>query len=337
MNRNALVDLYKKHFAFPKVINWGYALFLCSLGTLIVYLIQWIITKSGILFNPTSLVGGFLVISFLVIMALLLPAAALFVEKPSNENIKPTNAIGKNTGLGVVLLSMISGISIPLVTIPLHNFSTWICLKLEKSLVLPAFFIINDNTSSVESSLSYMTNTVIPAFGISLFFTGLMWSCFSEKDKKFAYIIIPLSLAVFSLNPTDFLSLIVCGLWLCYLRSKSQNIIAPFSALIASGLMEMYITKYVESADITMLQVVSDMSPTILYSSVPSIIAGVILFAVFAKPLNEFGDTYKRDSKKRDEGIKPIESLRAGNGLALYIALIIFIVLWIFVFKGVKS
>lgn len=333
MSNNILVKIYKNNFASPVSINWGHSLFLCSLGTLIVFLLQLIAIKTGFLFTTTSLAGYFITNTLLVVFSLLLPVATLYIEKITNPRNVIIDSVGSYSGLGILLLSLLSGIALSLVRIPLHNLCTWIWLRMGNTIIFPAFFFVNDGNSIIEKALEYVSGTVIPSFGIALFFTGLLWACITEKNRSFAYIIIPFALAIFSLNPTDFIAYVSIGLWICFLREKSGNIIAPLLALLSSGVVDMLITKYVKMVDITMVQVYSDMDSTFLFSSGPAFIAGIILLAFFAKPINEFSNSYnKKFGYENTE--EPVRSISSGFNLALIVAIIIFIILWIFVLKG---
>lgn len=333
MSKNTLVRIYKNNFGFPTTINLGHSLFMCSIGTLIVYLIQKIVVRFGVLFTTTSLVGYFILISLLTVFALLIPFATLFFEKQTNPRNNIVDSVGSYSGLGILLLSLLSGVALPFIKIPLHNLCSWIWLRGGNTIVLPAFLNINDGTSTIEQVLSYFANTAIPAFGIAFFFTGLLWECLPKSKKAISYAIVALSFAVFSLNPTDFIGLLFVGLWIVFLRDKAGNAIAPLFALLGSGVSEIFLPKLVESVDITMVQVYSDISPTILYSSAPSFIAGLILLGVFIKPINTFNLAYnseygfENDSKERS-------SQGLTLNLALIVAVIIFIILWVMVFKG---
>lgn len=333
MSKNILVKIYKNNFASPVSINWGHSLFLCAVGTLIVYLLQFIAIKLDFLYNSTSVAGYFITSTLLVTFALLLPVATLYIEKKTHPRNVMIDSIGNFSGIGILLLAFLSGISISFIKIPLHNLCTWLWLRMGNTIIFPAFFFVNDGATPLEKSLAYISDVALPAFGIAMFFTGLLWACITENNRKYAYVIIPLSLAIFSLNPTDFVSYFAIGLWLCFLREKSGNVFAPLFALLSSGIVDMFITKYVNSVDITMVQVYSDMDSTYLFSSGPAFIAGIILLAFFAKPINEFSATYnKKFGFENDE--TPVRSISSGINLALIVAAIIFIILWIMVFRG---
>lgn len=338
MNKNSLVKIYKNNFGFPNTINWGHSMFLCSVGTLIIYLIQSFVIRTDTFYKSTSLVGYFITSALLTTIALLLPVATLFIEKRTSPKSVIVDSVGSFTGIGVLLLSMFSGCALPLIKIPLHNLSTWLWLKAGNTIVFPAFFNVNDGSSVLEKTLSYFATTAIPSFGIALFFTGLMWACLpKKKERLLTYLIIAFSFAVFSLNPADFAGLFVCGIWICFLREKSNNVYAPLLALLSCGGMELFITKYVISVDITMVQVYSDMGTTYLFSSLPAFAGGLILLLVFSRYINEFANSYFLDFSKDDMNKKEDDSkslIRSGINLGLITGIIIFIVLWHFVFKG---
>ncbi|MCQ2466356.1 MAG: CPBP family glutamic-type intramembrane protease [Clostridia bacterium] len=335
MDKKVISQIYKNNFGFPNQINWGHALFLSSVSTLTVYLIQQMFITSGYLFTTTSLAGFFLTNSLLTVLALLLPVATLFIETKTHPKNRIVDSIGDYTGLGPLLLALISGCALPLIKIPLHNLCAWIWLRMGNTVIFPTFFCVNDGVSILEKTLYYFTNTLIPAFGISFFFTGLLWACLpkDKKSKILKYFIIAFSFAVFSLNPTDFLGLFIVGIWLCFLREKANNAWAPLLALLCSGGMEFFVLRHVPSVDITMVQVYSDMNSTYVYSSAPALLAGVILLLSFIKPLTDFNSAYYSEYGYDQQEDKSI-SFKSGINLGLIVAVIIFIVLWVLLLKG---
>lgn len=334
MTLKKIFRILKNHFGFPVTINWGYSLFLCSLGLLTVYLLRNIFLSGGTPISPTSLMGYTMTEPLLVALALLLPTATLFIEKKKNPKNVIVDSIGSFTGIGPMLLSFISGVGLFLVKIPIHNFVSWAWLRLGRTLIFPTFFFVNDPTSKVEIALGYISGTVIPALGLSLFFTGLMWACFRKENGRIATLIIALSMAVFSLNFVDFLAIFVTGIWLCFLRDRTKNVWAPFFSLLGCGLAELFLVRFVKSVDITMVQVYSDIDSTYFYSSLPAFLVGVILLAFFAKTLNDFKMSYDTDVSINGEVRDETPSIASGVNLALICAIIIFLILWIMVIKG---
>ncbi len=333
MTLKKLLRIFKNHFGFPVTINWGYSLFLCSIGLLIVFLLRLIIMSKGLPLSFTSLTGYALTEPLLVALSLLMPVAVLFIEKKKHKGNVIIDSVGKYTGIGPLLLSLISGIGLFLIRVPIHNLVTWSWLKLGKTLIFPSFFFVNTPSGVSEVVLGYIAGTAIPGFGASLFFTGLMWACFRKKDKKIAIFLIAFFYAVFSLNAIDFVAIFLTGIWLCFLRDRTDNVWAPFVALLGSGATEIFFSGFVKSVDITMVQVHSDIDSTYFYSSLPAFLVGVILLAFFAKTLNDFKSSYEADSSINGEEENETPTFLTGVNLSLICAIIIFLILWIIVLK----
>ena len=329
-----ILKIIKHHLGFPQTINWGYSLFLCSLGLLIVYVLRDIAIDKGFPLSPSSLMGYALTAPLLVALALVMPVAVLFIEKKKKKANVIIDSIGHYTGIGPIILSFISGIGLFLIKTPIHNLFTWLILRLGRSLVFPSFFFVNTPSDIVEKIAGYVFGTVIPSFGVCLFFTGLMWACFRKKDKKIATIIIALSYAVFSLNVIDFIAIFAIGIWLCFLRDRTGNVWAPFVSLLGMGLMDMFFSRFVKSVDITMVQVHSDIDSTYFYSSLPAFLVGLILLAFFAKSLNDFKSSYETDLSINGEEASEAPSVLSGVNLSLICAIIVFLVLWIISITG---
>ena len=324
--------IIRNHFGFPKTINWGYSLFICAIGTLLVYIGQDLVTSIGSFPSKTSLTGFTLISPALTVLALLLPACTLFYDKKHPKDLI-VDTIGSFTGLGPLILAFLSGIALMLIRVPLHNLTVWLWLRIGRTPIFPAFFFVNDPGSKVEKVLSFIVGTVIPGFGTSMFFTGLMWACFSKKEKKLAGLIIALAASVFSLNFFDFIPTFVITLWLCFLRDTVNNVFGPFLALAGSGLMQIFFERFVKEVDITMIQVYSDIDSTYFYSSLPACLVGFILLMFLTKSLNEFRDSYRTDFTVSDDN-EETPLFGKGINIALICAVIIFAVLWILLLRG---
>ena len=333
MNLKTITRIIKNHFGFPRTINWGYSLLICSVGTLLVFFLRNFLAKIESFPSVTSLVGYSVIISALVVLALLLPACSLFIDRKRSSADLMVDSIGKFSGVGPLMLSFISGVALMLIRVPLHNLTVWLWLRIGRTPIFPAFFYVNDSVSKIEKWTGFLTGVVIPAAGISIFFTGLMWACFSKSEKRIASIVIAVSFALFSLDFFDFIPLIIIAFWLCFLRDAAGNVFAPFLALVSSGLTSMFFGRFVKEVDVTMIQVYSDIDATVFYSSLPAFLVGIILLLFFSKSLGEFREAYYIDFTVNDED-DDRKYFSKGINIALICALIIFMVLWVQVLKG---
>lgn len=326
MNKGKIVQFFKNNFGVPTHMNWGYPLMWSAVGTALVYIIVRILNNSGFLFSTSSLAGFTIIVSLLTVMAFFIPAVIASGVGKSDNVIDP---VGKFTGIGPVILSILSGIPMVLVYVPLHNLTAYLMLKLGGYITFPAFFCVNDASSTVEKILSYVTNDIIPGLGICFLFFGLMFTLFSKKDIRFAYIILPLALAFSSINAVDFLGIAAIGIWLCFLREKTGNIYTCFFSILSAGVAAIFINPLIKSVDISMVQTYSDMDKTFFYSSLPAFCIGVILFAFFKKTFTDFDKAYNQNYNSTPDEQEERNTFRAGINIPSVIAVIIYIVLWI--------
>ena len=114
---------------------------------------------------------------------------------------------GRYTGIGVLILSFLSGAPIYLLKVSFHNLSVALWLRYGGTVVFPAVFYHLESISWQTLLLGILIDTVVPAFGFSLFFLGAVWQGFTEKNKRWAFVIIPLLFGLFSF---DFINIIAC-------------------------------------------------------------------------------------------------------------------------------
>ena len=112
-------------------------------------------------------------------------------------------------------------------------------------------------------------------------------------------------------------------------------------ALIGSRLTGIVIGSIVGELDLTKVRVYSDIPTTIYFSSIPALVVAIILLAFFRKTLGEFHFTYSADiyGDERQPDVK--DGSKAGGffsgvNVPLILGIIICIVLWIVLFKGIR-
>ena len=306
-----------------------------GLGALLVFGIRYLFFKYVNVFSPTSPVGNAVFSILLVIFALLIPVS-LF----SSGNIKAIT--GKYTGIGVIFLSLISGIPLMLINTAFHNLVSYFWLRISGNMVFPAYFSYSGNSKDIPLKVfTELTGFLIPSIGICLFFFGLIWSRIRKKERNLAYITITVAFTVFELNLIDIVGIAVIGFWLCFLRSKTENIYCPLVALIGMKLTEIFFGSILQSVDIT--SIITYISSSYFYASVPAIFVAIILLAFFRRVLNEFNYTFNQDLYGEDgvdeEMLAHDRSLpvyAAGLNTALIISGAIFIFLWVMVFNGLQ-
>lgn len=327
---NAIVN----QFRYPKPYNWGYPVFFGAAGMGISFLALKLMYSGTLPFSSTSLIGCAIITILIVMLAFVAPSVLL----AEHGGLFIT---GHYTGVGALILSFLSGAPLYLIKASFHNLTVAAWLRAGGSVIFPAVFYQFDKVSGSTLMLELLIDTIIPAFGFSLFFLGAVWQGFSEENKRWAFIIIPLLMALFSFDFLDVAGILVIGWWLCMVRSRTENIYGPILTLIGSRLTGILIDSVVSEVDLTTIRVYSDIPGTIYYSSVPALFVAVILLAFFRKTLGEFhftysADIYGDDMKPEEKDGVQAESLFRGINLLFILGMIILAVFWFLLFKGIR-
>lgn len=320
-------------FRIPKPFNWGYPVFYGSLGLAISLIILKLMYSGAFQFSSTSLIGCSISVMLIVMFAFIVPS--VLIAERSGLCIT-----GHYTGIGSLILSFLSGSALYLVKAGLHNLTAALWLRMGGTIVFPAVFYHIEGMNGQTLLLEVLIDTIVPAFGFSLFFLGIVWQGFSERNRGAAFILIPLLFAAFSFNIMDVAAILVIGWWLCLVRSRTENIYGPILALIGLRLTGIIIGGVVGEVDLTTIRVFSDIPHTIYYESVPALVVAVILMAFFRKTLGEFhavysADIYGEDQKKELKGDSEAGFL-AGFNLTFVLGIVILVVFWILISKGVR-
>ena len=330
----AVKNFLVRSFRYPKPYNWGYPVFFGAVGYGFAFLLLKLMFSGAFPFSSTSLIGCAVIVIVLEMAAFIAPSV-LLAEKGG------LNITGRYTGIGALILSFLSGAPVYLIKASVHNLSVALWLKLGGSIVFPAFFYIFQDITGQTLFLGILIDTVIPAFGLSLFFLGAVWQGFSDKNRKWAFIFIPLLIGLFSLNFLDIAAIVIIGWWLCIVRNHTENIYGPVLVLLGSRLTGILIESIVGELDITVIRLYSDIPGTVYYSTIPALIVAVILLAFFRKTLGEFhfaysadiyGDT--RDPAEKDGG--KAGGFFKGVNLTIVLGIAIMVVLWIMLFDGTR-
>lgn len=324
-------------FAIPRPFNWGYSFLFAAVGSALAMILSKFLFDSGCLsFSTTSVVGCGLITALVTTLALMLPS--VFIPEKTGLDIT-----GRYTGVGTLVMSFLSGAPVFLIRASFRNIFTYLWLRLGNTVVFPALFSYSSDTSRASLALQILTDTLVPALGISVFFYGLIWSGIRNDDKDLSYFVIPFLFCLYSLNFPDLPGLLVTGVWLCRVRKDSDNIWGPFLCLAGSRVFSLIMNGIIDEVDLTTLRTYSDMPTTFFFSSLPALVVSGILFAFFRKVLNEFHNTYYSDiygetgSKYGlEDDTHKVNRFRSGFNTALFLGVIIFVTFWIFMFKGIR-
>ncbi len=330
----AVWDHIVRSFKYPKPFNWGYPLFFGAVGMGLACFISKFLFDGALPFSSTSLVGCAVIVILVEMFAFAAPSV-LLAERGG------LNITGRYTGIGALILSFLSGAPLYLIKASLHNLTVAVWLKSGGTVIFPAFFYYLDELNGQTLFLSILIDTIIPAFGLSLFFLGAVWQGFSEKNKRWAFIVIPLLIALFSFDFIDLLAIIIIGWWLCIVRNHTENIYGPVLALIGSRLTGILIDSIVVELDLTTIRTYSDIPNTIYYSSIPAIVVAAILLALFRKNLGEFHFAYSAEiygdnrlPEEKDGG--RAGKLLSGVNITLVLGIAICVVFWVLLLKGMR-
>lgn len=324
-------NFIKINFLPPHKMNWGYPVFIMSTGLLISVLLKLGIERV-LPFTPTSLAFCSLMVPLMALLALIVPSISL---SSNNTDMTLNGIAGTFTGVGPLIMAFFSGVPLSLLYSSLHNLSAYLWLRMGNNMVFPAFMCYNQDPSLIAKILEFVTQNVIPSLGICLFFTGIMWSLFKDKNKYAGMIIIIILFAAYSLNVIDLPGTVVTGIWILLLRKKTDNIFAPFLALVAMKITEICFASILSQVDITTLQTYSDIPVTFFYSSIPAIFVAMILFSFFKVSLDDFeriyySDLLGRESETSDENVeRRTQPVIKGINLALIISVVNLVVVWI--------
>ena len=323
-----------KVFKYPKPYNWGYPVFFGSVGFGLAFLILKLMFSGAFRFSSTSLIGCAISVLMIVMFAFVTPAA-LIADRGG------LYITGRYTGIGVLILSFLSGAPIYLLKVSFHNLSVALWLRYGGTVVFPAVFYHLESISWQTLLLGILIDTVVPAFGFSLFFLGAVWQGFTEKNKRWAFVIIPLLFGLFSFDFINIIAIVLIGLWLCIVRNHSENIYGPILALIGSRLTGILIDSIVGEIDLTTIRVYSDIPSTIYFASIPALAVALILFAFFRKALGDFHFAYSADIYGDERKPEVKDGWQAGGffkgvNITLILGIVICVILWIVLFKGIR-
>ena len=327
----AVKSFFRNTFLPKKRTNWGYPLFIMAVALAALYIAKELLA-SFLPFTSTSIVFNSLVMPLLTLLALIAPAISL---SSGDTDLSINGITGKFTGIGPLLIAFFSGVPLGLVNSAFHNLMAYLWLRLGRSMVFPAFMCYNADDSIASQALQIVTVDAIPALGVSIFFTGLLYSLFREENKLAGTIIIILFYSLYSLNMIDIAGIAITGLWIVILRRKTGNIMAPFLSMIAMKLTPYFFSFIISEVDITTLQTYSDIPVSFFYTSIPALFVSAILFGFFKASLDDFERTYYSDMLGREVDAEleeqPLKILPFVKGLnvSLLIAVIILVGLWI--------
>ena len=128
----AVKDFLVRSFKYPKPFNWGYPVFFAGVGVGVAFLLLKLFFDS-VTISSTSLVGCAVTVLVLIMAAFVAPSV-LIAEKGGLD------ITGRYTGVGVLILSFLSGAPVYLLKASLHNISIALWLRMGGSIIFPGVF-----------------------------------------------------------------------------------------------------------------------------------------------------------------------------------------------------
>ncbi|MBO4243125.1 MAG: hypothetical protein IKT14_08480 [Clostridiales bacterium] len=319
--------LMKYHFGKPQALTWSYPIMVMTILLMLFYVIRCFLPSDEAAIPATSLIGFSIFVPIVTIFCLVLPS--LYLMKGHYDVL-----VGRYAGVGVLVTSFLSGVPLMLISVSIYNIFAWLWLHTGASMVYPAFLYFGGTETASAKVLSILTDTVIPGFGACLFFFGVLWSRFRSGERLAGYIIIGLTYALYGLDFINFPSLFIIGFWCAFVRSKSMSLFGPFLCLIGCRLTDLLLAGTLSRVDIMTTVAYSDIDPTYLYASLPSLFIGLILLSFFMRILTDFNAAYA--TKEEDsEYDSRIPSFDRGLNLSIVLSAVLMIILWVMLFKGV--
>lgn len=296
-----------------------------SLMTGVFYGVRCLLNRLVIPFGVTSLVGCSLFLILMTLCALVLPSASL------STGFEDT-ILGHYTGIGALLLSVISGIPLMMLKVSLYNFTAWTTLRLGERSVFPVIFHAEPETI-YGTVLSILSETVIPAFGMSLFFFGLLWGRFKSTDRFRAAVVIISAFVLYSMDFTSVFATAATAVWCFYLRSRVRNVWAPFLCLVSASVSELFLPESLSKIDIFSVQTYADIGTTYFYSSIPAFFMGMVLLLFFIRVLDSFSISLRHEIHD-DEYDEYIPAFDKSINLSLILTIAVFITIWVLIIQG---
>ena len=156
-------NIFRRVFGVPHPFNWGYSFLFAALGAAVVMALAKVVFDAGIVeFSTTSTIGCGLITVLMTTVALMLPA--VFIPGRNGRDIS-----GRYTGGGTLVMSFLSGLAIFLVRASFRNIFTYLWLRLGNPVVFPALFSYASDNSKATLALQLLTDSFVPALGISVF------------------------------------------------------------------------------------------------------------------------------------------------------------------------
>ena len=302
----------------------GDTVLFCAAFSTVISLIWKFLPDTILPFAKTSLIGFSLITLVRLFLSLLLPVMYFSFR----YQIKDARIMGRNPGIGAVILSFLIGCPTVLILVASHNLLIRFFVSKGIALLLPAF-VYSSEDISIESRLLVLASAfVIPVLLQELFFRGLLFSVWPRSTAVLPKVLVSgLLFALFMQNPVDFIPLLFLGILLAYIRQVTDNFLCPVITQIS-----MLITYYVFSTllpylDYVTVNVTADPDSVSLYTAISALVMSLLAFLPMLSQLRRMSrdtDRIAQIDKNPDK-----ESMRGQFGWTFGLGLILFATSWV--------
>lgn len=326
-NLEALPPDDESESLLPARATVGGIVLACGAFSTLLSLVWMYLPDTVLPFAKTSLIGFSAVTLLRLFLSLLVPV----IFFAARYHIEDTRLIGRNPGLGALLLSFLAGAPATLILVALHNLIVRYLTAQGITIVLPAFFYASKDMSAESQLLALASAFLIPVIMQELFFRGLFFSVWPRYTAVLPKILLSAILfALFMQNPVDFIPLLLLGILLGYIRHATNNFLCPVITQIS-----MLLTYFAFSGLLPYLDYVSSMNTyepdmVSLYTATAAIVMSLLaLLPVLAQIRRMSVDAAALETGEDNED----SGLRGQFGWSFGLGLVLFATSWVLLLK----
>lgn len=280
---------------FSREPSIGPAFSVSAIFLLAFYLLMTYLPDSNWAVDKTSLVGFSTVTSLFYLLVFLVPVV-LFVYY---QRITDHKILGTNPGMGIFLLSALSGIPFAVLFSAIQNF--WVYFLVTNEITLPSspFQFQTADASPEAQSLLIIVSILIPIFMEELLFRGFFFSVWPERSFPVTKIMISAVLfTAFSLRPESVVTTFLLGLLLGFIRQSSGNTLCCVLTRLSVVVSMHLFSSFLPVLQLSEIRGKAEFDRIFLYTSVA---AFVICFFVSIPVISQLYVSGRENLRLRDE------------------------------------
>lgn len=306
------------------VATIGNIVLFCAAFSTIITLIWKFMPDTILPFAKTSLIGFSVITLARLFLSLLLPIA-FFVFR---YHIEDTRILGRNPGIGAVILSFLIGCPSALILVSMHNLLVRFFIAKAIPLTLPDFFYASEDISTESRLLALAAAFIIPVLLQELFFRGLLFSVWPRSSAAFPKILLSgLFFAVYLQNPVDFIPLFLLGILLAYVRHATDHFLCPVITQISMLVTYWVFSSLLPYLDYITVSITGDLDSTSLYTAIAALVMSLLAFLPVLSQLRRMSRDAAKIARPQDE--TAAESLHGQFGWSFGLGLILFATSWV--------